>query len=90
MPVATTVVGLITAIATGVTALGGLIVALTVLVPILRKTRQLEKKTDEVHVLVNQRFTDMERWNRSLVNALRRAGVEVPEDQSKILEGPKG
>ena len=62
---------IITAIATAVTALGGLLVA------ILKATR-------EVHVIINQQRTDMIRYQTALVAALRSAGVEIPEDQSLL------
>jgi len=67
------VAGVITAVATVLIALGGVITAVGVLLPILRVTR-------DTHTLVNQKFTDLE--NRALVRALNDGGVPVPIDQS--------
>jgi hypothetical protein len=69
------VAGIITAVATGLTALGGVIATLAVLIPILRGTR-------EIHKIVNQQRTDMENFQRALIRALIDAGVPVPVDQS--------
>jgi UPF0716 family protein affecting phage T7 exclusion len=75
IPFATTVVGVITAIATLTIAVGGVITALTVFLPMYRQTK-------EIHTIVNQQRTDMERYQRALVAALKQAGVSVPADQS--------
>jgi hypothetical protein len=72
--------GIITASATVLIAVGGIISALTLFLPALRRT---EHKVDEVHMLVNQRFTDMERYQRALVKLLKDKGIAVPDDQSK-------
>jgi hypothetical protein len=75
MEFSSTVVGIITACATLATALGGTIGAFTLLLPLLRQTR-------EVHKIVNQQQTDLRHYQRALVAALERAGIEVPVDQS--------
>ena len=67
--------GIITAVASVITALGGLLVSVTVLVPLLRTARQ-------THEIVNQQRTDMSVYQRDLKRALDEAGVEVPDDQS--------
>ena len=85
IPFATTVVGVITAFATALIAVGGVITALTVFLPILRQTRATDRKVDEVHVIVNQQRTDAQRYQRALVDALHAAGVDVPADQSVPL-----
>jgi hypothetical protein len=71
--------GVITALATLVTALGGFVVAIKVLVPNRRDTQ-------EIHKIVNQQRTDMLRFQRALIKTLVEHGVKVPEDQSLPLE----
>lgn len=70
-----TIAGMITAIATVLTALGGMVVSVTVLLPVLRQTRQ-------VHKIVNQQKTDMERYRRALEAVLKAHDIELPVDQS--------
>ena len=82
IPFTTTIVGIITASATALIAVGGIITALGVFLPILRQTRATVAKVDQVHQLVNQQHTDLVRYQAALVKALRTAGVEVPDDQS--------
>ena len=71
--------GVITAIATVFTALGGLVLAFSVLVPTLRKTRE---NVAAVHTMVNQQRTDMLRYQETLVTALQQGGIKVPADTS--------
>lgn len=68
--------GVITAFATVLTAAGGLVAALRLLVPILRQTK-------EVHKIVNQQRTDMRRYTKTLIAALAAHGIEIPVDQSE-------
>lgn len=75
MATSNTTANVITAIAATITALGGLVVAVGLLLPTLRGVRQ-------VHTIVNQQRTDMQRYNIALAEALKRAGIEVPIDQS--------
>lgn len=75
----------ITAVATAITAVGGLVLAVSVLIPTLRATRQAVANVAEVHTMVNQQRTDMLRYNEDLVNALNSAGVAVPTDRSLRL-----
>lgn len=82
-----TAAGIITSVATVLTALGGLVLALSVLVPILRNSRKTIEKLDAVHVIVNQQRTDAKRYQLALVAALDRAGVDVPVDQSLPVLG---
>jgi len=72
-----TIAGIITAFATLITAVGGLIVAIKVLVPNFRETRK-------IHTLVNKQYTDVQQFNKALISALVKAGIDVPEDQSKL------
>jgi hypothetical protein len=67
--------GVITAIATVLTAAGGLVAAIRLLIPILHQTK-------EVHKIVNQQRTDMMRYQRALEHALKHAGIALPIDQS--------
>lgn len=78
----------ITAAATVVTACGGFVLALATWRTSQRtKTtetvaKSTEAKVDQVHVIVNQRFTDLQRYTEALTRALTAAGVDVPIDQS--------
>lgn len=74
-----TIAGVITASATVLIALGGLVSALTLFIPILRNVRQ-------VHTIVNQQRTDMLKYQRTLTRLLEAHGIEVPEDQSIDLD----
>jgi hypothetical protein len=67
--------GIITACATGITALGGLFVALSVLLPTLRQVRQ-------VHTMVNQQRTEMMQLLQVQRQALQAAGIDIPEDEA--------
>ena len=87
--------GIITAVATVLIAVGGLVTAVTVLVPILRGTRSnagsiaaTGKAVTEIHVLVNQRLTDATRYNERLAEELVSHGIPVPRDSS--LRRPDG
>jgi hypothetical protein len=66
---------IITAVASVITALGGLVVSVAILIPMLRTARQ-------THEIVNQQRTDMTVYQRDLKRALNEAGVEIPDDQS--------
>jgi hypothetical protein len=68
-----TVAGTITAIAGVFTGLGLLLTALSVLLPILRETKT-------IHKIVNQRQTDMLRYQAMLVRELRENGIPIPID----------
>lgn len=70
-----TLAGIITACASLFIAIGGVITALGVLLPLLRSSR-------EVHSLVNSASTDAKRYQAALVKALLKHGIEVPDDQS--------
>jgi hypothetical protein len=78
----------ITATATVITACGGLVLALAAWRTAQRTkstevvARATEAKVEEVHVIVNQRFTDLQRYTEALTRALVGAGVDVPIDQS--------
>jgi hypothetical protein len=62
--------GVITALATLVTAIGGVLLAIKVIMP--------------THKIVNQQRTDMIRFQTVLINTLEKHGIEIPEDQSKL------
>lgn len=78
-----TLAGIITASASVLTAISLLVTAFTVLVPILRGTKDNAEKISEVHVIVNQQRTDAKRYQRELIQTLKDAGVAVPRDQSE-------
>jgi hypothetical protein len=73
-----TLAGIITAIGVCITAVGGLVAAFTVFLPILRDVRS-------THKIVNQQRTDMLKFQRTLIKTLVAHGIEVPEDQSLPL-----
>lgn len=72
------IAAIITACASAFTAIAFVITALAG----LTRSRRVEGKVDQVHTIVNQQRTDAQNYQRALINALRRAGVDVPEDQS--------
>jgi hypothetical protein len=83
------ITGIATAIATVLTAIGGVILSVTVLIPLLHETRHVKQTTEDVKVttedtkhLVNQQRTDMVNYQRALVRTLKSHGIEVPTDQS--------
>lgn len=89
IPVTTSIVGVVTALATLVTAFSVLVGALPALLKLRREVlaqradvNHARSEVQEVHKIVNQQRTDMVRYERALVAALKRAGVEVPVDQS--------
>lgn len=82
-----TIAGTITALATVITALGGLVLAVSVLIPNLRLSRRVEKEVKTVHTIVNQQRTDAQRYNIALAEVLRKHGIELPVDQSLPVTG---
>jgi hypothetical protein len=84
---ASTTAGIVTAIGTLFTALGGLLLAVGVLIPVLRNSNKTLEQTEKIHTIVNQQHTDQERYNIALTEALRAAGVPIPVDQSKPVLG---
>jgi hypothetical protein len=79
MDFATTVVGVITAVASVITAMGLLIGSLAAYI----KVKRLQNTVDTVHTLVNQQQTDLRNYQRALIEALREANIAVPVDQSR-------
>jgi hypothetical protein len=77
---ASSVAGIVTAFSAAVTAIGGVIVVLTVFIPMLRTTK-------EVKHIVNQQQTDLKNYQRALIDALKIAGVDIPVDQSHPIQG---
>jgi hypothetical protein len=75
-----TIVGTITALGSLITALGLFLANLKVLLPI-------KKQIHIVHTIVNQEATDRKRYQAVLERALTMNGIELPEDQSKSLDG---
>jgi len=80
-----TIAGMVTAFFGMVTAIGGAWVTFRVFLPNYKKTIETSKQTIEIHQIVNQQRTDMKRYQAVLVNALLAHGIEIPDDQSKIL-----
>lgn len=75
---ASTLAGVITAIGTFLTAIALVINAYAA----WRRDRQIEKKVDTVHTIVNQQRTDMQRYIRAQSAVLTAHGIELPVDQS--------
>lgn len=75
---ASSLAGVITATGTVFTALAVLLTAIAGLV----RSRRIEHKVDDVHTMVNQQRTDAQNYQRALILALTKAGVDVPADQS--------
>jgi Na+-transporting NADH:ubiquinone oxidoreductase subunit NqrF len=73
-----TLAGIITACSTVLTAVGLVITAVAGLI----RSRRVERKVDQVHIIVNQQRTDAANYQRALISALREANVAVPVDQS--------
>jgi hypothetical protein len=65
-----------TAVASVITALGGVILSLTVFIPMFRTAKV-------THTLVNQAHTDAVNYQNALIRALKEKGIEVPIDQSQ-------
>lgn len=73
-------------------AISGTLTALLVMIVAaigLYRSRKVEKKVDEadakiaeVHIIVNQQRTDTMNYQRALIAALNKHGIEVPTDQS--------
>ena len=70
------IVQIIVAIASSVTAVGGIIVSITVLIPLLRTSKS-------THQIVNQQHTDSVNYQNALIRALKERGIDVPIDQSQ-------
>lgn len=73
-----TLAGIITATGTVFTAVALVITAVAGLI----RAKRVEGKVDVVHKIVNQQRTDLTNYQRALIGALNKAGVDVPEDQS--------
>lgn len=74
--------GLITAFATLLTAAGGFVLAVKVLMPTKREVRETKAQVEQVHTLVNQANTDLKRYIGALTSELTKQGISVPIDQS--------
>jgi hypothetical protein len=68
------IAALATAVATCITAVGGVIIAI--------RTSGVRKTVNETHELVNQRYTDLVAYQEKLVKTLQEAGVIIPVDRS--------
>jgi hypothetical protein len=75
---ASTLAGVITASAAVFTSLALVITAVAGLIA----ARRVGQKVDAVHVIVNQQRTDAMNYQRALIAALLKHGIEVPADQS--------
>lgn len=82
-----TTAGIITAIGTIFTAFGGLLIAVSVLVPTLRTAKRAVAVVETVHTIVNQQRTDAQRYNIALSQLLREHGITPPIDQSLPVPG---
>jgi hypothetical protein len=80
---------IITATATLVTALALLVTAFAGVLPLLKRTKRIEDKQQEVAAVVDAtkrhvdgQRTDMIAYQATLIRALKASGIDVPEDQS--------
>lgn len=88
---ASTAAGIITASAAVFTSLALVITAIAGLVAARRvgvKVAAVEVKVDGVHTIVNQQRTDAMNYQRALISALNKHGIEVPADQSVDPDPP--
>lgn len=69
------IAGTLTAAATLLTAVGGFIVTIKVMIPNFKTNK-------ETHKIVNQQRTDMLNFQNALIRALVAHDIEVPIDQS--------
>jgi hypothetical protein len=74
---------IIAASATALTAIGGVVLAFSVLLPTLRVSKDAIVKVEQVHQLVNSQHDALLTYQSALVGALKDADVVVPVDQSK-------
>lgn len=79
---ASSLAGVITAVATCLIALGGVVTAFSVLLPILRGTKNNSVQIQEVHTIVNQQRTDSMKYQEELIAALNIHGIRIPPDNS--------
>jgi hypothetical protein len=70
-----TMAQIITAYAAVITAIGGLLAVVIVLIPLLLTARS-------THKIVNQQQTDLRNYQAALIRALEEKGITVPVDQS--------
>jgi NAD(P)H-hydrate repair Nnr-like enzyme with NAD(P)H-hydrate dehydratase domain len=82
---ASTLAGVISAVAAVFTALALVITA----VAGLMAARRAGRKIDAVHKIVNQQHTDLVNYQRALIRALEGAGISVPVDQSAEASSPE-
>lgn len=73
---------IIAALATVFTAVGGLVLAFSVLLPTLRASKDAVVKVAEVHTLVNSAHDALLQYQSQLVGALRDNDVAVPTDET--------
>jgi hypothetical protein len=74
----------LTLIFTMIIAAGGAVAVVKVWLPGKRTAEQTKQQTIEIHQIVNQQRTDMQRYQAVLVQALHQHGITVPQDQSTI------
>jgi hypothetical protein len=67
--------------------MGGIILAIAVLLPILRNSKEVKDQVGTIHTIVNQQRTDAQRYNIALTELLKKHGIEVPIDQSLPVVG---
>ena len=75
---ASSVAGVITAIGTAFTAIALVITAVTGLI----RSKRTQEKIADVHTIVNQQRTDMQRYIRAQSAVLTSHGIDLPVDQS--------
>lgn len=71
---ASEIIALATALATVITAIGGVIIAI--------RTAEMKRTVDHTKDLVNSRYDDLVAYQEKLVKTLQGAGVRIPDDTS--------
>lgn len=71
---ASEIIAIATAIATVITAIGGVIIAI--------RTAEVKKTVEHTKDLVNSRYTDLVSYQERLVATLQNAGIKIPGDVS--------
>jgi len=76
----------ISAVASVITALGGLILSVTYVIPAIRTLKTTKDEVAKVHELVNGQATNQTIRISDLTDSLTHAGIAVPRDKSLPAE----
>jgi predicted tellurium resistance membrane protein TerC len=76
------VASVVTAIATSVTTVGGVILTWKGLIPAIRTGKDTLRTAEETHHLVNQSRTDAAKYTQDLTDLLQSHDISIPHDKS--------